>query len=81
LALPPAESPSTKNSSLSAGILLCAGVSFPERILTSLNLSFVFLESDLAFLAASRASLDCLDFNKIFSEIFLFSFNQKYSSF
>ena len=74
---PPAESPSTKYNSLSWAFVDWAGVNLPERIFVSDILSFAFLLSFLAFLAASRASLDCFDFKSIFSEFFLFSFNQK----
>jgi len=54
LAEPPAESPSTMKSSLLSGDLLWQSASFPGSELIS-NAEF-FLETSLAFLAASRAA-------------------------
>ena len=56
LADPPAESPSTINSSFSSHFLLKAGVNLPLSIFSSLLLSLPFLVSSLALRAASRAS-------------------------
>ena len=57
LALPPAESPSTKNNSFLVLSLLWAGASFPERDLSLLFFLVPLRASSLAFLAASLAIL------------------------
>ena len=70
---PPAESPSTMNSSLSNLFLLCAGVNLPLNNFSVFLLSFPFLDSSLAFLAASLASFPFNAFETIFVAIVLFS--------
>ena len=73
LAEPPAESPSTINNSRDNLSLVWAGVSFPDNIFSSFLLSFPFLVSSLAFLAASLASFPFRAFDTILVAIALFS--------
>ena len=55
LALPPAESPSTRYSSFFLASLLCALASFPDRIFSVFPLVFPLRASSRALRAASRA--------------------------
>ena len=67
LALPPAESPSTRNISQFLGSLSEQSASFPGRLMES---RAVFLrERSLAFRAASLARWDRIDFSQIFLAI------------
>ena len=56
LALPPAESPSTKYNSFRSGFFLCAGDSLPERLVSTLLFLRSSRASSRALRAASRAS-------------------------
>jgi hypothetical protein len=76
LAVPPAESPSTKKSSFSLYSLDWAGVNLPDKSKAPLPVAFNFLTSSLALLAAILASRDRIAFSIIFSAAFLFSSNQ-----
>ncbi|OLA93615.1 MAG: hypothetical protein BHW63_01450 [Mycoplasma sp. CAG:611_25_7] len=72
LALPPAESPSTKNNSFFVLSFPLAGVNLSLNN-CSFFFVFPFLTSSLAFLAASLANLLFKDLSIISSATFLFS--------
>ena len=73
MAEPPAESPSTKNSSLCVLSLDCAGASFPDKERSFVLRLFPFLASSLARLAASLAILLFKDLLMISVATVLFS--------
>jgi Na+/phosphate symporter len=76
LAVPPAESPSTKNNSFSLGSFDWAGVNLPESNSGCLPAFFKRLTSSLALRAAILASRLTNAFSIILSAYFLFSSNQ-----
>ena len=76
---PPAESPSTINNSFIVLSFVCAGVSFPLKILSNFLASFPFLVSSLAFLAASLASFPFKAFDTMVVAILLFSSKKNFN--